>query len=173
MEEKTVLILGYRIFSIDILLSHGFFHKHFQQASPYPEVTGPTGAACMRVKSLQLCPALCDPVDCSAPGSSVHGILQERIPERVAMPFSRTADIATYSLILLCLCGKQNFPLAEEGWYPGTGHGKWVGSRLKGLKKKKTGRSSTPHWSALGSYPVWEQLTCARGFPAPHKPLRH
>ena len=88
MEEKTVLILGYRIFSIDILLSHGFFHKHFQQASPYPEVTGPTGAACMRVKSLQLCPALCDPVDCSAPGSSVHGILQERILERVAMPTS-------------------------------------------------------------------------------------
>ena len=72
----------------------------------------------------QFCPTVWDPTDCSPPGSSVHGILQERIPERVAMPFSRTADIATYSLILLCLCGKQNFPLAEEGWYPGTGHGK-------------------------------------------------
>ena len=28
-------------------------------------------------KSLQLCPTLCDPMDCSLPGSSVHGILQE------------------------------------------------------------------------------------------------
>ena len=27
----------------------------------------------------QLCPALCDPLDCSPPGSSVHGILQARI----------------------------------------------------------------------------------------------
>ena len=35
---------------------------------------------------LQLCPTLCDPVDCSPPGSSVHGILQARILEWVAMP---------------------------------------------------------------------------------------
>ena len=34
---------------------------------------------CMRAKSLQLCPTLCDPTDCSLPGSSVHGILQARI----------------------------------------------------------------------------------------------
>jgi len=32
---------------------------------------------------------LCDPVDCSPPGSSVHGILQARILERVAISFSR------------------------------------------------------------------------------------
>ena len=30
--------------------------------------------------------SLCDPVDCSLPGSSVHGILQARILEWVAMP---------------------------------------------------------------------------------------
>ena len=35
------------------------------------------------------CLTLCDPVDCSPPGSSVHGVLQARILERVAMPFSR------------------------------------------------------------------------------------
>ena len=29
-------------------------------------------------KSLQSCPTLCDPIDCSPPGSSVHGILQAR-----------------------------------------------------------------------------------------------
>ena len=37
----------------------------------------------------QLCPALCDPMDCSLPGSSVHGILQARLLEWVAMPSSR------------------------------------------------------------------------------------
>ena len=34
----------------------------------------------------QSCPALCDPMDCSLPGSSVHGILQARILEWVAIP---------------------------------------------------------------------------------------
>ena len=37
----------------------------------------------------KLCPTLCDPIFCSPPGSSVHGILQARILESVAMPFSR------------------------------------------------------------------------------------
>ena len=37
----------------------------------------------------QLCPTLCDPMDYSALGFSVHGILQARILEWVAMPFSR------------------------------------------------------------------------------------
>ena len=34
-----------------------------------------------RAKSLQFCPAVYDPMDCSPPGSSVHGILQVRILE--------------------------------------------------------------------------------------------
>ena len=37
----------------------------------------------------QSCPTLCDPMACSPPGSSVHGILQVRILEWVAIPFSR------------------------------------------------------------------------------------
>ena len=41
------------------------------------------------VQSLQSCLTLCDPVDCSPAGSSVHGILQARILEWVAMPLSR------------------------------------------------------------------------------------
>ena len=42
----------------------------------------------MKVKVLvaQSCLTLCNPVDCSPPGSSVHGILQARILERVAIP---------------------------------------------------------------------------------------
>ena len=39
-------------------------------------------------KSLQSCPTLCDPMDCSLPGSSVHGIFQARVLEWVAIAFS-------------------------------------------------------------------------------------
>ena len=42
-----------------------------------------------KVLVAQPCPTLCDPMDCSPPGSSVHGILQARILEWVAMPSSR------------------------------------------------------------------------------------
>ena len=41
------------------------------------------------VKLLQSCPTLCNPTDCSLPDSSSLGILQARIPERIAMPSSR------------------------------------------------------------------------------------
>ena len=44
---------------------------------------------CVHAKSLQSRPTLCDPTDCSAPNSSVHGILQARILEWIAMPSSR------------------------------------------------------------------------------------
>ena len=40
----------------------------------------------MRARSLQSCPTLCDPMDCSLPGSSVHGILQARIQEDPPSP---------------------------------------------------------------------------------------
>ena len=47
---------------------------------------------CMKVKSesevAQSCPTLTDPMDCSPPGSSVHGILQARVLEWVAIAFS-------------------------------------------------------------------------------------
>ena len=47
---------------------------------------------CMKVKSesevAQSCPTLCDPMDCSLPGSSVHGIFQARILEWGAITFS-------------------------------------------------------------------------------------
>ena len=44
----------------------------------------------MRAQLLQSCPTLCDPMDCSTPGSSVHGILQPRI---VKFPFPSPGDL--------------------------------------------------------------------------------
>ena len=46
-------------------------------------------SACMHAKSLQLCLTLCNTMDMQSAGSSVHGNIQARIPEWVAMPFSR------------------------------------------------------------------------------------
>ena len=57
------------------------------------------------MKVTQLCLIPCDPINCSLPGSSVHGILQARILEWVAIPFSREASpprspaLQVYSLL--------------------------------------------------------------------------
>ena len=64
------------------------------------------------VGKLQLCPSLCDPVVCSLPGSSDHGILQARILEWVAVPSSRGLNPR-----LSCLLHWQagSLPLASPG----------------------------------------------------------
>ena len=79
-----------------------------------------------------LCLTLCDPMDCSAPGSSVHGILQARILEWVAVPSFRGSPrdlphlgIEIVSLksnlhwqassLLLVTPGK---PISEATWWP-------------------------------------------------------
>ena len=58
----------------------------------------------MKVKSqsevAQSCLTLCDPMDCSLPGSSVHGIFQARVLEWGAIAFS---DVKLLLLLLLLL----------------------------------------------------------------------
>ena len=60
---------------------------------------------CMKVKGesevAQSCPTLSDPMDCSLPGSSGHGIFQERVPEWGAIACSGVHSIllANYSFI--------------------------------------------------------------------------
>ena len=64
---------------------------------------------CVCAKSLQLCLTFCDRMDCSMPGSFVHGILQARILEWVAMPYSRESSnpgIKPVSLTSPALVGK-------------------------------------------------------------------
>ena len=61
----------------------------FSKANPYPPKAGFTVKQHVPAKSLQWCLTLCSPMDRSPPGSSVHGILQARTLEWVAMPSSR------------------------------------------------------------------------------------
>ena len=62
-------------------------------------------------KSLQLCPTLCDLMDCSPPGSSVHGILQARILEWVVISFSRGSSWPRDRICIPCISctGRQIF----------------------------------------------------------------
>ena len=55
-------------------------------------------------KSLQLCLTLCNPIDCSPPGSSVPGILQARTLEWVAISFSNACMQAKSLQLCLTLC---------------------------------------------------------------------
>ena len=55
----------------------------------YPGPSQSTGKLYLWVLVTQLCPTVCDPMDCFPPGSFIHGILQARILEWAAIPFSR------------------------------------------------------------------------------------
>ena len=60
-----------------------------QYGSPWATVKVSACLCSLRVLVTQSCPTLCDPMDCSPPGSSILGILQARILEWIAIPFSR------------------------------------------------------------------------------------
>ena len=55
----------------------------------------------------QSCLTLCHPVDCSLPGSSVHGILQARILEWVAISFSRGSSQLRDRTQVSCISGRR------------------------------------------------------------------
>ena len=68
-------------------------------------------------QSLQSCPTLCDPMDCSLLGSSVHVILQARILEWVAMPsFRRPSQHRDQTLISCVSCIAGGFFTTEPPW---------------------------------------------------------
>ena len=70
--------------------------------------------SCVLAKSLQSCPTLCDPMDCSPSGSSVHGISQGRIPEWVAIFSSRgSSQTRDWTCISCGSCTAGRFFTAE------------------------------------------------------------
>ena len=92
------------VFLTSVALAGGFFttsatchlHKWLQRTNrKKPMKTTQLRFYRVHVCSVtQSCPTLCSPVDCSIPGSSVHGILQARILEWVSMPSSRESSWA-------------------------------------------------------------------------------
>ena len=55
---------------------------------------------------VQSCSALCDPVDCTLVGSSVHGILQARVLEWIAIPFSIGTSQPRDRTLVSCITGR-------------------------------------------------------------------
>ena len=68
---------------------HVAVHGMAKSQTQLSDSTTTTIHTCVCVLVAQSYPPLCDPMDCSLPGSSVHGILQARILEWFAIPFSR------------------------------------------------------------------------------------
>ena len=60
----------------------------------------------VKVSVAQPCPTLCGPVACSQPGSSVYGILQARILEWVAIPFSKGSSSLRDQIQVSCIAGR-------------------------------------------------------------------
>ena len=74
---------------------HQFARDHTGHSTVIPKISitvkflGSGACVSAHMLSLQSCSTLCNPMDCSPPDSSAHGILQARILEWVAMPSSR------------------------------------------------------------------------------------
>ena len=79
--------------SPDIIISCPGFWEAFcgkDRECSYSILSGTRTFDCMKWSEVaQSCPTLCDPMNCSLPGSSLHGILQARVLEWIAISFSR------------------------------------------------------------------------------------
>ena len=75
-----------------VILGNGNREERTEDSFFQPIFYLPAIPPCVLAKSLQSCPTLCDPMDCSLPDSSVHEVLRTRILEWVAMPSSRESS---------------------------------------------------------------------------------
>ena len=87
----------------------------------------------------QSCPTLCDPMDCSPPGSSVHWILQARILEWVAMPSSRRSSPPRDQTQVSYIAGRffTVWATGEACSWTYTFKNQQKNNRINSLKKKK------------------------------------
>ena len=91
----------------------------------------------------QSCPTLCNPMDCSTPGSSVHGISQARILEQVAISFPRGSPWSRDWPLISCITG--GFVTAEPPGKP----------QILELSSHKSGNArTTGRWKRHGKIPL-------------------
>ena len=112
----------------------------------------------------QSCPTLCDPMDCSLPGSSIHVIFQARILEWVAISFSRGSSWPRDRTRVSCIAGRffttwatretgSNYHMIQQSHF-------WVYTQ----KKWKRGLDQTfihhVHNSIITTAKKWKQRRC-------------
>ena len=122
--KETKLSRAWKPLVLRVYLDQSF---HFGPDSLFAEAAGVPFCACLqnpwpllqmpvRMRT-QSCPTLCDPMDCSPPGSSVHGIFQERILEWVAISFSRGSSRPGHQICVFCVsCTAGGFFTTSATW---------------------------------------------------------
>ena len=112
---------------------------------------------CMHARWLQLCLTLCAPMDCNLPGSSIHGILQARILDRVAISSSSKSSQAwdqTHVSYVSCIGKKVPHHQHHLRSFPGTSDGKESACNARdqglipGWGRSPGGGNSNPHQHA-------------------------
>ena len=100
----------------------------------------------------QSCLTLCDPMDCSLLGSSVHGIFQARILEWIAISFSRASSRPTDRIHISCIAGGFFTHWAKTKW--------WQHRLVKGGQQWATeSKDEILSWSPLGLIPQQGRLS--------------
>ena len=122
----------------------------------------------MCTQLLQSYPTLCNPIDCSPPGFSVHGILQTRILKLVVMPSFRGFSQPRDQTHISCIAG--GFLTTATTWeallvgriggniYPNCKEQQAVNPNWKERKRKVTQSRAFP--GALAEYSVWRNFQC-------------
>ena len=109
-------------------------------------------AAAAAVKSLQSCPTLSDPMGCSLPGSSVHGIFQARVLEWAAIAFSYLSDEARANTQTWLECGRNRIQTQGSSSCSLKGLEKGLGCILRERSCFRPAPTWEPSvWAAMGS----------------------
>ena len=95
----------------------------------------------------QSCPTLCDPMDCSLPGSSVHGIFQARILEWAAISFSKGSSQPRDQTQVSCIVGRCFYHLSHQG----------------SPREGSPGKAYCPWWSQREASRAVSQFDCPVG----------
>ena len=82
-------------------------HFGHPQCLPYRGAERESSSILKWSEVTQSCPTLCNPMDCSLPGSSLHGSLQARILEWVAITFSRWSSRLRDRTQVSCTAGRR------------------------------------------------------------------
>ena len=102
-------------------------------------ITVYTVRVCVCVLVAQLCPTLCNPMDCSPLGSSVHGILQARILKWVAISFCRRSSQSRDGTQVSCITDRFFFLPSEPPGKP----------LIQGLQQARYSSKSSSHINSL------------------------
>ena len=112
----------------------------------------------MCVKLLQLYPTLCDPMDYSTPGSSVHGILQARILEWVAVSSSRGSSQPRDQTCVSCIVGRF-FTTEPSSWLYFTNVLSNPAGRIHSVAIFKALQARRRHSVHILAWPMLQEIT--------------